>query len=49
MKRYLVSAYYSDWVEGEDEQQAIDKMTDFPAAEIKIREFEVTAEESDDE
>lgn len=47
MQRYLVSAYYSDWVEAKDGQEAIDKMTDFLIKEIKIREFEIAVEDED--
>lgn len=50
MKRYLISAYYSDWVIAGSEDEAIEIISHrVLAGLIKRHEWEVNAQESDDQ
>jgi hypothetical protein len=46
-RRYLVSAYFSDFVEATTEQDAVEAFYD-QLSSLKLREFEVQVQEEDD-
>ena len=50
MKRFLVSAYYSDWIIAGSEDEAIDELAHRIAAGlIKRHEWEINVEEDDEQ
>jgi hypothetical protein len=46
-KRYLISAYYSDWIEAESQDEAMDTMQ-HRIHDLKRHEWEITCQESDE-
>jgi hypothetical protein len=45
-KRYLISVYYSDWIEAESENDAINQMSD-QLPYLKSHEWEIVCGEED--
>lgn len=46
-KRYLISVYYSDWIEAESEEEAIGQMSD-QLPYLKSHEWEIVCGEEDE-
>lgn len=45
-KRYLISVYYSDWIEAESEDDALDAMHE-RIQDLKRHEWEMNCEDTD--
>jgi hypothetical protein len=50
MKRFLISAYYSDWVIAGSKEEAVDIVSDrIIDGDIKMREWDINVQEMDED